>query len=576
MPPFFLYEFGPFRLNVREAQLLRDRQEIALPPKSFEVLRLLVERAGTLVEKDVLMREIWPDTFIEEANLARHVWLLRKALADERAPAGYIETVPKRGYRFTAPVMPVGAPPAADVRAAPRVLVLPFRWLKPDPELDFLAFSLADAIASSLAEVPSIAVRSSIVAARFGSAPPDLQRIASEADVTAVVTGSILRSGDRVRVMTQLVAAPAGTMMSTAASEAPVDDLFHLSDTLVSRIVEALAGPLTAQGIGRDVPASGMAYEWYLRANRLAQDPATYEAALELYRSCAETDPHFAPALARLGRLYRVMAKYSGQLRGRLPLAEGTLRRALALNPELSIAHNQLAYLEVDLGRAKDAMLRLLARARQQPHEAELFAGLVHACRYNGLLEASIAAHHRAIALNPLVATSAVQSYWMRGDLDTALDESARLAGGSLRAMVLAAMGRDADAIALLKTHEARMPQFLIRQFSIALRTLLEGDRAACLAAIDQILAADFADPEGLFFLARYLARLGEIERAQQALSDVVDQGFAVPSFMRTDPWLAPLRGTTAFERVLASAGRRHEEAAAAYREVAGPGLVGA
>jgi TolB-like protein/tetratricopeptide (TPR) repeat protein len=456
------------------------------------------------------------------------------------------------------------------------VLLLPFRWLKPDPELEFLAFGLPDAIGSSLAAVPSIAVRSSIVAARFAGVPLDLHRIATEADVTAVVTGSILRAGDRVRVTTQLVAPPEGTLMATAASEAPVDDLFRLQDAIVSRIVESLAGPLTAHGIRRDVPASGVTYEWYLRANRLAQDPATYEAALELYRNCVETDPQFAPALARLGRLHRVMAKYSGQLRQRLPLAEDTLRRALALNPALSITHTQLAYLEVDLGRATDAMVRLLARVQQQPHQAELFAGLVHACRYNGLLDASTAAHHRAIALDPFVATSAVQSYWMRGDLETALHESARLAGGSLRAMVLAAMDRDAEAIALLKTHEARMPQFLMRQFSVALRTLLEGDRAGCLAAIDHILQADFADPEGLFFLARYLARAGDVERAQRTLADAVEQGFAVPSFMAADPWLATLRGTPAFERVLASADRRHRAAAAAYQDVAGPELVGA
>jgi tetratricopeptide (TPR) repeat protein len=364
-------------------------------------------------------------------------------------------------------------------------------------------------------------------------------------------------------------------LISTASSEAAVSDLFRLQDALVSRIVESLAGPLIARDLSRDVPESGPAYEWYLRANRLALDPATFDAALDLYHHSVDADPRFAPAWARLGRLRRVMAKYTGSLRERLPLAEEALRRALTLNPTLSIAHNQLAYLEVDLGRARDAMLRLLGRVRQQRHEAELFAGLVHACRYNGLLDASIAAHVRAIALDPLVATSAVQSYWMRGDLDTALAESAKLAGGSLRGMVLASVGREEEAVALLHAHEARTPQFLIRQFSVALRALLEGDREGCLAAIDHIQQSDFADPEGPYFLARYLAKLGEHERAQQAIADVVDHGFVASTFMRTDPWTAALHGTAAFERTMARADARHREAAAAYADARGAELLG-
>jgi DNA-binding winged helix-turn-helix (wHTH) protein/tetratricopeptide (TPR) repeat protein len=572
--PNFLYAFGPFVLDVREAQLRRDGVPVPLPPKSFEVLAVLVRQAGALVDKDALMREVWPDTFIEEANLARHVWTVRKALGDDGGGARYIETVSKRGYRFAAEVTADAAPaPRSALRA--RLLVLPFRWLTPESELDFLAFSLPDAIVSALSSVESLTVRSSLVAARFAGDPPDLERIARDAQVTSVVAGTLLRAGDRIRVTTQLVSAPAGTVLSTATSEAPITDLFLLQDALVSRIVESLAGPLAARDMVSDVPASGRTYEWYLRANRMAQDPATFDAALELYRSCVETDAGFAPAWARLGRLYRVMAKYTGNQRQRLPIAEDTLRRALSLNPELSIAHNQLAYLEVDLGRATDAMVRLLGRLRRQRHEAELYAGLVHACRYCGLLDVSIAAHHRAIALDPLVATSVVQSYWMRGDVELALAESAKLSGGSLRALLLAATGRDAEAIALLKSNEARMPQFLIRQFSVALRTLLEGDRVACLAAIGHIEHADYADPEGIFLLARYLARLGELPRAQAAIEASVEQGFMAGALLESDPWLSPLRGSPGFVRVVARAEARRQDALAAFVDAGGPELVG-
>jgi DNA-binding winged helix-turn-helix (wHTH) protein/tetratricopeptide (TPR) repeat protein len=95
-----LYEFGEFRLDLGDARLLRDGAPVPLPPKTFELLAALVSRAGKLVEKDTLIKEVWAETFVEEGNVARHVWALRQALGDD----ALIETVPKRGYRFTAPV----------------------------------------------------------------------------------------------------------------------------------------------------------------------------------------------------------------------------------------------------------------------------------------------------------------------------------------------------------------------------------------------------------------------------------------------------------------------------------------
>ena len=111
-----LYAFGEFILDVRNARLTRGADVVPLPPKTFDVLVVLVQNAGELIEKDALMREVWPETFVEEANIARHVWMLRKALGDDR----YIETAPKRGYRFTPEVRTVSAvEPAAAPRRRP-------------------------------------------------------------------------------------------------------------------------------------------------------------------------------------------------------------------------------------------------------------------------------------------------------------------------------------------------------------------------------------------------------------------------------------------------------------------------
>src|SRR5262245_31148674 len=102
--PQNIYEFGPFRLDAAEHLLLRDGEAVPLTPKSFDLLLALVERHGHLLEKDELLKKVWPDTFVEEANLASNISQLRKALGDGENGHRYIETVPKRGYRFVAPM----------------------------------------------------------------------------------------------------------------------------------------------------------------------------------------------------------------------------------------------------------------------------------------------------------------------------------------------------------------------------------------------------------------------------------------------------------------------------------------
>src|SRR5580692_3162560 len=103
-----IFEFGSFRLNPAERLLLRDQASVHLPPKAFDALLVLVENRGHLLEKDELLRRVWPDTFVEESNLAQHISLLRKALQDGEDGSQYIETVPTRGYRFIAEVRELG------------------------------------------------------------------------------------------------------------------------------------------------------------------------------------------------------------------------------------------------------------------------------------------------------------------------------------------------------------------------------------------------------------------------------------------------------------------------------------
>ena len=120
------YEFGPFRLDPAERRLLRGNEIVALTPKAFDTLHLLVRNSGRLLEKDDLIRMLWPDRFVEEGSLSNHIFLLRKALGDDLA---FIETVPRRGYRFVGAVrqFPLAAPTSTEPLAS--IAVLPFLFL---------------------------------------------------------------------------------------------------------------------------------------------------------------------------------------------------------------------------------------------------------------------------------------------------------------------------------------------------------------------------------------------------------------------------------------------------------------
>ena len=461
-------------------------------------------------------------------------------------------------------------------RPVKRLIVLPFRLLRADPEIEFLALGLADAITASLSGLELLVVRSSLAAARYAG-ETDLKRIAGEADVDLVLIGTLLRSGDQLRVSTQLAEAASGTLVWSQTSQGCLRDIFQLQDQLVGRIVGSLALPLSGREqkvLRRDVPASPTAYEYYLRANELGHDLEHISVARDLYARSVEEDPHYAPAWARLGRVCRFIAKFGGDPEN-FSRAEAALGRALELNSDLSVAHNQLAYLEVDLGRAEDAMVRLLLRAKGNRSDPELFAGLVHACRFCGLLEASLAAHEHACRLDPGVPTSVTHTCFMRGDYLRAL-ETSREVRGYIGPLALAALGREQEALKL--AHEAAQSRTLlplVRYMFSAIRALLEGDRTGALEHSERAIALITHGPEELFYAARHLAYLSEPGRAIATLARAVDQGFfCYPTLVR-DPWLDSLRATPDFRRILQRALEHHAGAVRAFVEAGGEQLLG-
>ncbi|HEY1494127.1 MAG TPA: winged helix-turn-helix domain-containing protein [Candidatus Solibacter sp.] len=585
------YGFGPFRVLPCERVLRRGDQTLPLPPKAFETLLLLVRNAGHLMRKGEMMKALWPDSFVEEVNLANNISLLRKTLGDSAGDCGYIQTVPKLGYRFLPAVTGVWGkgPPAAgcaDLERQPaeravRFLALPFRMLLGDERIDFLGRSLPEAISASLAGLSCMTVRSSLLAAQFSEERPDPRRIAQEAEVDLVLAGTILCDHEQVRVNAELVQAPTGTLLVSCSCEAKRDNIFEIQDSLVDKIVEALMLRLTERErrtLKHDVPGSARAYEFYLRANHVARERSVENLALarDLYRECVEEDPNYAPAWARLGRCHRFLEKFGEDGPQSLELAQWAFHRAFALNPDLSIAHNLYTQIEADLGNAEGAMVRLLEHSETHPNDPELFAGLVQACRFCGLLDESVSAHHRARRLDSKAVTSVAHTFFLNGDYARALDTYGTGSGFYLDAALLAVGGREPEAAELLeRRRNSGVRAGWMRVLMESLRALLKGDRATSVGAVRQALAQMVRDPELKFYMARHLAYSDEPAAALDTIRELETEGFTCSVAMRNDPWLRSLHSLAGYAQVLDAVLSREEEARASFIGANGRGVLG-
>jgi eukaryotic-like serine/threonine-protein kinase len=464
------------------------------------------------------------------------------------------------------------------IRPMTRLIVLPFRMLRADPEIDFLAFSLSDALTTSLSGVDSLVVRSSLTTAAFGAGDVDLQQVAAKAEVDAVLTGTLLRAEDQLRVTTQLAEVPSGTVLWSQTTQVKIGDVFTLQDSLTSRIVESLSVPLSARderALKRDVPASAKAYEFYLRANQIAYESRNWRVACDLYRQAVAEDPGYAPAWARLARIYRVLAMYSDEGSAEnYARAEEAFQRSLQLNPDLPIAHHLYTAVEIETGRAQQAMLRLLGRVRSQSGDPEVFAGLVQACRYAGLERPAIAAYEHARRLDPQIRTAVSHAYLMAGEYESAMQtdlEDPPLMTG----LALYLMGRREEALTHLQALSTSGIPGLYRLFLDLSRGAVEGNRAAARLVADELLEVwRLRDPCATYYLARTLAFIDH-PRAIEKLRRSVEGGFHAYSFFTKDPWLDPIRSDREFRGILETAENRRREAAQAFVAAGGERILG-
>jgi len=348
--PRLNYSFGAFQLDPTERRLVCDGREVRLPPKVFELLVILVERHGLLVEKDDLMKALWPDMFVEEITLTGNISRLRKALGD--APGQdeslYIETVSKRGYRFIANVAEVAQPREFEVgpiisstQGNKRSLaVLPFRLLTPDPASEFLSVALADALINQLSSYREIIVRSTDSILRYANRIVDPLLAARELNTHICVEGSIQKVGSRIRVHVQVWDTSSRRSLSSAKHDADDTELFQLQDSMADNVASAL-GLALKPATGQPPTNNPIAYELFLRAVACLSRYSRWEvrSAITMLEEATRLDAQFASAWSQLAEACMRMFTLFEPDEHWLRQAERAVRRCLTVDPGNAVAY---------------------------------------------------------------------------------------------------------------------------------------------------------------------------------------------------------------------------------------------
>jgi TolB-like protein len=312
------YEFGPYQLNVNTRLLKRSGETISLTPKAAEILVLLITRAGQLVEKDELLKEIWPDTFVEEANLSQNIFYLRKALGDERVEPRYIETVTRRGYRFIASVKVVEAEEnhlsnGIHVNNRPVVAVLPFTNVMSDPEVEYLVQGVTDNIINNLSRISKLRVMSRSAVFRYKTLEIDPQKAGRDLGAQVVVVGKVSSGPGQKLITVELVEASTGWQLWGESFDSEKQDLLEVQDAITRQIVASLKLQLSGdeeKQISTRYTENAGAYQAYLEGRHYwsRYTRSGIERAIRHFRNAIELDPNYALAYAGIIDCYLRLA----------------------------------------------------------------------------------------------------------------------------------------------------------------------------------------------------------------------------------------------------------------------------
>lgn len=453
--------FGPFRLDLSERLLSRSGKVVPLAPKLFDTLALLVENAGHVVEKDQMMEHLWNDTFVEESSLSQNIFQLRKILGNGSSEQNYIETLPKRGYRFAADVYDAadnsgnGSPPFTNgsetigqqnTRLKVRSLaVMPFMPLaETEGTNEYLGLGMADATIIKLSSLSQLTVMPTRTMLKYAGRTDDLRTVAREHGIDAILEGAIQRSGERVRVTVQLISVRDGTAMWSGKFDESFTDIFALQDSISEQLAGALALELTSGEIQRlkdHGTQNTQAYQSYLMG-LFFSNKRTKEAlsrSIDYFRQSIELDPVYALAYAGIAdsffwlaysecdtefrresfersrtnalkaieldptaaeahaALATVKIKHDRDPAG----ADISFRQAIAAGPNCAMAHSRYTYFLAAVGRLDEALQKIKRAQEIDPLSPDANASLAMILYFHRDYDEAIRYCRIALALEP-------------------------------------------------------------------------------------------------------------------------------------------------------------------------------
>ncbi|HVR38902.1 MAG TPA: winged helix-turn-helix domain-containing protein [Thermoanaerobaculia bacterium] len=448
------YEFGRFRVDATNRLLFRGGEEVPLGPKTVELLLLLIDKRGEILSKEQLMDALWPGQFVQEANLAQNVYMLRKEVG-----ADHIVTVPRRGYRF-----------AGDVKtraAATTIAVLPFSD-------DDLGVGLADALITRLTNLASVVVRPTSAVRRYAQQRDvDIAAVGRELRVDHVLEGSIRRADDRLRIRVQLVRAADRVSLWAETFDENFTAIFDVEDRVADRVAAALAAKMTGderRRLTRRATNDPAAYRLFLKG-RYHAGKWTAESsriALESFQEAIAIDPAFAPALCGWAEV-RGALWFHGHVPAQetVPACKRAVLAALELEEDLPEAHITLAgflcWHDWDFAAAEREFKRALAIA---PHHAQAHDWYALFLKAMGRHEEAIRENTRALELDPLslfTNASLAWAFYYARQYDRALEQC--------------------------KAAAAIEPRFGITQWTLGIVYQQLGDHNRAIAALEQSVA---------------------------------------------------------------------------------------
>ena len=578
-----LYQFGPFCLDASERVLLRDGRLVSLPPKAFSTLLALVSSRGHVVEKDILMQRVWPDEFVEEGNLAQHISMLRKILGETGGKTKYIETVPRRGYRFVASVSEqrkVFAEVANYVgeRITPKkdtndrfadiqsIAVLPLEPLGVGPQDEYLGLGIADALITRLSNLKQVKVRPT--SAVRNAIKDDVISAGRALKVATVLEGTIQKWDEYVRVTVQLVSIKDGATLWAERFDEKFTNIFAIEDSISEQVAAALTVKLTArerEQLVKHYTNNAQAHQAYLKG-RYFFEKRTQEGvikSIENFELAIKTDPYHATAHAGLAECYCLAPNFDLlSPRDAMPRAKNAALKALAFEPDLAEAHAALGQSLLNdwewAGVEKEYKLAIELNANYAKAHHYYAIYLRHMRRFDESLKES----RRAQELDPTSATlktAAAGTLYCAGHHDEALEELSRASElDANNPMIHYWRGR----IYVQKAfYEAAITEFerTIAVFGKSPELLthlgyvyaVSGRRDAAQKVLDELKESSSREYVAPYYRAVMYVGLNEKERAFEWLEKAYQEHDLNLIPLAVDPTLDSLREDPRFKRLL-------------------------